>query len=105
MHFFGTDLDLDDARFRRNHRRMERLVAIRFLESDIIFEFTRERLIERMDDAERRITIFNSRNNNTERCNIVDEADIIVFPLQFLMQAPETFYTDFCAGIFNIFLR
>src|SRR3989338_3829117 len=94
VHFLGAYLNFDDAGKWRHDGRMERLVAIRFRESDIVLEFARQRPIGRMYDAERRIAILNGRHDKSEGGDIVYQTDIIVLPFKLLVQAPKPFHAN-----------
>ena len=85
VHLLGTDLYFYDARFRRYDGCMERLVAVRLREGDIILKLTRQRFVERVDDAERRVTILNLRHDDTQCGDVVNEVISSRFLFNFLM--------------------
>src|SRR3989344_5005452 len=89
MHFFGAYLYLYNARRPRYHRGVKRLIAIWLGEGDIVLKFAWEWSVERVHDAERGVAILHCRHDETQSGDIVDEINIVVLPLQFLVQAPE----------------
>src|SRR3989338_924254 len=97
MHLLRADLDLDDAGLGRHDGGVERLVAVTLREGDKVFESARQRVIERVDDAERLVAVLEGRHHDTERGDVVDLRDVIALPQQLLVETPEALETRFGA--------
>src|SRR3989344_8127221 len=90
MHLVSAYLDLNNASVRGHDRGVERLVAVRFGEGDIILQLAGEWFVERVDDAERAVAVGNGWDDDTKRGDVGDLGDVVALTGGLLAQAPET---------------
>ncbi len=83
MHLLGSDLHLNPAAVRSDHRRMQRLVHVRLRHGDIVLETAGNRLPGSMDDTEGTITVAHRLNDNPEGGQIVNLVKIDALPFHF----------------------
>src|SRR6185312_2937682 len=92
---FRSQLYLERAAVARIDGRMNRLIAVRFGEGDIVLDLPGHRTPVRVDDAERRIAICDAGENNAKRAHVVDLRHIPAFSLELPEEAVNTFYASF----------
>ena len=62
VHFFGTNLELDHEAAWADNGRMQTLVTVRFRNRHEVFETTRNRFVELMDDAQSSVAVVSRRH-------------------------------------------
>ena len=72
IHIFGTDLDLNRHAVRANHRGVQRLIAVRFWNGDVVFHATRTRLVQAMHLPEHAITGVRIIDDHAESVDVHD---------------------------------
>src|SRR3989344_3892181 len=105
MHLFRPYLHLHDARICGKDGRVERLIAVRFLEGDVILEFSRHRFPERVDDAEDGVTVIHRFHNDPQSRDIVYLRYVVALALQFLVQTPKSLDANVGTEMFESPLR
>src|SRR3989344_1068266 len=89
---FGADLDLYCASIAGVHGRMDGLIAVGFWEGDVVLDLARHRPPMPMDDAERGVTVGDSRDNDAEGKDVIYLGDVPVFAFEFAEEAVNAFY-------------
>ena len=72
IHIFGTDLDLNRHAVRANHRGVQRLIAVRFWNGDIVFHAARTRLVQAVHLAQHAITGVRIIDDHAESVDVHD---------------------------------
>ncbi len=87
VHFFGAYLYFELKSFFGNDGGVKRLIKIRFRKRDKIFESSRNRAPQLVDDAERAITVPNVVRDNPECDEIVNLIHIDALPSHLIVNA------------------
>ena len=77
MHVLGADLDLDRLACVRDHRRVQRLVAVGLGHRHVVLEPSWHGLPERVDDAEHPVAVANAFNLDADGRQVVDLGEVL----------------------------
>lgn len=91
MHFVGADLEFDDLFFWGNNSSVDRLVAILFRGSDVIFEAAVHWGEEGVDDAEGEVAGGDVVDDEAEGDEVVDTVDILIVLGEFFVKRVDGF--------------
>ena len=72
MHIECPYLDLEWLTGRTNQRGVQGLIHVRLWHRDIIFESTRDRFIDLVDDAQRCVAVLHGIYLDTDRKQVID---------------------------------
>src|SRR5690606_19164885 len=89
VHVFGADLHLNRDTVRAYHRGVQRLIAVRFWNGDIVFHTPRTRLIEAMHLTEHAVAGIQIVDDNAEGVNIHDRVETLLFHDHFAVNGVE----------------
>src|SRR5207245_7295786 len=78
MQLMSADLDLDRLTGVRDHRRVQRLVAVGLRHCDVILEAARHGLPEGMDDAEHTVAITHRVHLDADGRQVVDLGEVLL---------------------------
>ena len=93
MHLEGADLNLQRLTTARQHRRMQRLIHIRFWHSNIILEASRNRTPHAVDNTQRTIAVLDRIDQHADSQKVINLAQLLVVTQHFLMNAVEILRT------------
>ncbi len=79
VHIFSTDLHLNRHAVRANHRGVQRLIAVRFRNGDIVLHASRTRLVEAVHLTQHAIAGVEILNNHPERIDVHDRVKTLLF--------------------------
>ncbi len=91
VHLVGPDLDLEGLAVEGDDRRMERLVQIVLGDRDVVVELAGDRSPDGMDDAQGRVAIADLVNEQPDRVDVVDLAELGTLALHLLPDAVDMF--------------
>ena len=83
VHVFGTNLYLDRDAVGADHRGVQRLIAVRFRNGDVIFETTWTRFIEAVHLAKHAVADIGIVDDNAEGVDIHDRVKTLLFEHHF----------------------
>ena len=76
VHLERADLDLERIAARPDDRRVQRLVHVGLGHRDVVFEAARERLPDRVHDAERAVAVLDRVDDDADRGEVVDRREV-----------------------------
>ena len=92
VHVFGTNLYLDRDAVGADHRGMQRLIAVRFRNGDVIFETTWTRFVEAVHLAEHAIADIGIMDDNAEGVDIHDRVKTLLFKHHFAVDGVQMLF-------------
>ena len=105
VHLPRPDLDLERLPLIGNDRGVQRLVEVRLRHGDVILDASRNRPPHLMDDAERGVTIFHRRGDDSKGQIVVDLADVDPLPPQLLVDRMDRLDPAVHLGIDDVLLH
>ena len=87
VHRVGPDLDLERLAVERDHRGVERLVEVVLGDRDVVVELARDRAPQRVHDAQRRVAVADLVDEQADRVDVVDLAELRALALHLLPDA------------------
>jgi len=75
VHLFGADLDLELHSALDHHRGVQRLVEVRQRHRDEVLDAARHRAPQRVDRAERGVTVLHGFGDDADREQVIDLFD------------------------------
>ena len=87
VHRVGPDLDLERLAVEGDHRGVEGLVEVVLGDRDVVVELARDRPPQRVDDAERRVAVRDVVDEDPDRVDVVDLAELGALALHLLPDA------------------
>ena len=93
IHIFGTDLHLDRHAVRTDHRGMQRLIAVGFGDSDVIFHTAWTRFVQAVHLTEHAIAGVHVLHDHAESVDIHDGVKALLFQRHFAVDRVEMFFT------------
>src|SRR5688572_31460874 len=91
VHLLGADLHFQWKAMLADHRRMQRLIAVRPRHGDEVLDAAGNRRPGLVDDAERGIAILDGLRDDPQRDEVVDALEIDLLPFELEMDAVEAF--------------
>ena len=89
VHRVGPDLDLERLAVEGDDRGVERLVEVVLGDRDVVVELARDRPPERVDHAERRVAVADLVDEDADRVDVVDLAELGALALHLFLDAVE----------------
>ena len=83
----GPDLDLERLAVHRDDRGVERLVEVVLGDGDVVVELAGDRAPQRVDDAQRRVAVAEVVDEDADRVDVVDLAELRALALHLLPDA------------------
>ncbi len=77
VHLVGTDLELDRAALGPHHRRVQRLVEVELGHRDVVLEPTLHRPPQRVDRAQRAVTVLDRVDDHAHADEVVDLVELL----------------------------
>ena len=93
VHILCTDLDFNRNAVRTDHRRVQRLIAVRFWNGDVVFYPSRTRFIEAVHLAEHAIAGVGVMDDYAERIDIHDRMETLLFKHHLAIDGIEVLFT------------
>ena len=90
VHLQGSNLHFDRT-MTTDHRCMQRLIAIRLRQADVVLEPSGDRAKRVMHHSQGAITRLNTWRNDAKRCHVVDLVERLLLTLHFAPDAVEVF--------------
>ena len=91
MHFVGANLEFDNLFFGCDDGSMERLIAVLFGHSDVIFDATAHGGVEGVNNAESEVAGGDVVNDDAESGEVVDFGDVLVVFGEFFVEGVDGF--------------
>jgi hypothetical protein len=92
VHGAGTDLDFYGLAERARQNGMERLIAIRFRNGNVVFETARDWFVEVMDNPEGPIAVIDTFHADTKGINVKDLSKWSAFSHHFLIDTEKMLF-------------
>ena len=105
IHIFGTDLDLNRHAVRANHRGVQRLIAVRFWNGDIVFHAARTRLVQAVHLAQHAITGVRIIDDHAESVDVHDRVKTLLFEHHFAVNRIKMLLATTDAARYSRFLQ
>ena len=99
VHRLGPDLDLERLAVERDDRGVERLVEVVLGDRDVVVELAGDRAPQRVDDAERRVTVAHVVDQDADGVDVVDLAELRALALHLLPDAVDVFRAALEVGL------
>ncbi len=92
IHIFRTNLHFDRHAVRPDHRGVQRLIAVRFRNGDIVFHAARTRLIQTVHLAEYAVAGVRILDDYAEGINIHDRVKTLLFKHHFAVDGVQMLF-------------
>ena len=98
FHFFGTNLNLDRHTVHTKQRRVQRLIAVRFWDRNVIFETSRHGFIQAVHGAKHAIAGVCLIDDDSERVHVHNVGKRFTLAAHFFVDAVQVFFTTTAAA-------
>src|SRR5262245_18028186 len=102
VHFDRADLNLERDTSLADHRRVQRLIAVRAGHRDEVLDAARDRRPRLVDDAERAVAVLDAVGHHPQGDEVVDLLELDFLTLELLVNAPESLDSPIDLGHWNL---